>query len=441
MNMSQVMAFTQRVEFKTLLEIECKGLTGFSPAIHEAIDEFRNMLDLFSSIYILIVDVPDSPELLSKVISHVNIKRDQIEHIFFISENEILIDKAKVFRKNQLDEMMQEMKALINPPVAKTVSYISIPIDSLVHFKILPFDLYVKISSDKFIKRIPAFEEIDDSTFQKFKDKGIVELHFEKRFNRDFSLMLINNMINKVEQDYHSVDEKLMARNDVFITTQQIVSKLGFKPRVIEVCESVIDQISSDVAVGKDNFSKYLDQLRSQKELAFHFRLMELTSFIATQLIDVSEETGRNDKIRKIIFASMFCDYTLKDPGQLHIRDNDQLIKLSQAEQKLISEHALKASELVNQYQNAPYEASLIIKQHHGSVTGVGLPQEISSKILPLSKCFMTAQEIAYQILMEGYRHPIDVLSDIKLKFIDTPLEDFFLLFEKTCQQNLKDQT
>lgn len=437
--MSQVMAFTQRVEFKTLLEIECKGLTGFSPAIHEAIDEFRNMLDLFNSIYILIVDVPDSPELLSKVISHVNIKRDQIEHIFFISEHEISIDKAKVFKKNQLDEMMQEMKALINPPVAKTVSYISIPIDSLIHFKILPFDLYVKISTDKFIKRIPAFEEIDDTTFQKFKDKGIVELHFEKRFNRDFSLMLINNMINKVEQDYHSIDEKLMARNDVFITTQQIVSKLGFKPRVIEVCESVIDHISSDVAVGKDNFSKYLEQLRSQKELAFHFRLMELTSFIATQLIDVSEETGRSDKIRKIIFASMFCDYTLKDSGQLHIRDSDQLNKLSQVEQKQISEHALKASELVNQYQNAPYEASLIIKQHHGSVSGVGLPQEISSKILPLSKCFMTAQEIAYQILMESYRHPIDVLSDIKLKFIDTPLEDFFVLFEKTCQQNLKE--
>jgi hypothetical protein len=168
---------------------------------------------------------------------------------------------------------------------------------------------------------------------------------------------------------------------------------------------------------------------------------MELTSFIATQLIDVSEETGRNDKIRKIIFASMFCDYTLKDAGQLHIRDNEQLIKLPSSDQKWISEHALKASELVNQYQNAPYEASLIIKQHHGSVSGVGMPNEISSKILPLSKCFMTAQEIAYQILMESYRHPIDVLSDIKLKFIDTPLEEFFMLFEKTCQQNLKDQT
>jgi hypothetical protein len=50
----------------------------------------------------------------------------------------------------------------------------------------------------------------------------------------------------------------------------------------------------------------------------------------------------------------------------------------------------------------------------------------------------MTAQEIAYQILMENERHPIDVLSDIKLKFIETPLEDLFTLFENTCLENLR---
>lgn len=438
--MSQVMAFTQRLEFKTLLEIECKGLTGFSPAIHEALDEFKNMLALFDNIHILILDVPEDGEDFLSLLSNVNLKKEQIENIFFLTDHAIPIAKARVFKRNQLDELVQEMKALIIPPVAKNVSYISIPVDSLIHFKILPFDLYVKISDEKYIKRIPAYEEIDETTFAKFISKGISELHFEKRFNRDFSQLLINNMINKVEQDYSNLNEKLVARNDVFVTTQQIVTKLGFKPRVIEVCESVMHQISTDVSAGKDNFSKYLDQLRSQEDLSFHYRLMELTSFVATQLIDVMGEDGRREKIRKIVFASMFCDYTLTTPGQMHIRAQEQLQKLPLNEQKQINEHALKASELINQYQNAPYEASLIIKQHHGSISGVGMPDDISPKILPLTKCLMTSQEIAYRILMESYRHPIDVLSDIKLKFIDSPLEDLFLLFEQICQNNLKDR-
>lgn len=438
--MSQVIAFTQRLEFKTLLEIECRGLTGFSPAIHDKSDDFKSMLDLLSTIDILIVDSSDDADAMTSILAHININRDHIQHIFFLTDQEVSLEGARLFKKDHLDEMIQELKSLINPPVSKDQSYISIPIDSLIHFKILPFDLFVKLSDDKFIKRIPAFEEIDDSTFSKFKEKGITELYFERKYNRDFSQMLINNMINKVEQDYSTIEEKLTARNDVYVTTQQIVSKLGFKARVVEVCESVIDQISQDVASGKDSFSKHLNKLRSQQELSFHFRLMELTSFIATQIIDVSEANDRTEKIRKLVFASMFCDYTLKEPGQLHLRSSAQISKLSPNEQKVINDHALTACELVNQYQNAPYESSLIIKQHHGSLTGVGLPPVISSKILPLSKCFMTAQEVAYQILMESYRHPIDVLSDIKLKFIDTPLEDFFVLFEKTCHQNLEDE-
>jgi hypothetical protein len=440
MNMSQVVAFTQRVEFKTLLEIECRSLTGFSPVVYESFHEFNSMLALFENIDILIVDDPTDSSIFHSVQSEINSRRDQIKNVFFLSDQDLMFEDVKIYEKCRLEYLLIEMKNLINPYIPIQEGYISIPINTLIHFKVLPFALYMKINESKFLKRIPAHEEIDSTTFKSFIAKGITDLYFERKHNRDFSSMLINSMINKVEQDYVTIDEKLLATNDVFLTTQQIVGKLGFKPRVIEVCESVLNQIFEDVTSGKDNFSKFLDQLRSQKKLSFHYRLMELTSFIATQIIDESEKTGNREKVKKIIFASMFCDYTLMSPGQIHIRTHAQLTKLLFTEQKLISEHALKASELVNRYQNAPYESSMIIKQHHGSLTGVGLPKEISPAILPLTKCLMTAQEISYQILMESERHPIDLLSDIKLKFIDTPLEDFFILFENTCQKNIKSE-
>lgn len=439
MQMSQVMAYTQRVEFKTLLEIECKGLTGFSLMIHEELDDFKSMLSLFDSIDVLIVDEPADHSIFQAILGEINVRRPQIKKVFFLTDSQIGFDNILVFAKHEIEHLVNNLKSLILAPEPSTEGYISIPVESLIHFKVLPFSLFVKLAEGKFIKRIPAHEEIEEATFDSFKQRGITELHFEKRFNRDFSLMLINNMINQVEKDYDSIDEKLVATDAVYATTQQIVNKLGFKPKVIEVCESVINQISDDVAGGKDNFARFLEQLRSQTELSFQYRLMELTSFIATQMIDVMEETGKREKIRKIVFASMFCDYCLKIPTQIHIRKSDQVTKLSVAEQKIINDHALKASELVNQYQNAPYESSVIIKQHHGSLSGVGFPTEISSKLLPLSKLLMAAQEISYQILVENYRHPIDVLSDVKLKFIDTPLEDHFMLFEKTCQNNLAD--
>lgn len=438
---SQIIAFTQRLEFKTLLEIECKTMSELNPVIFNTVDEFRSMLALLNSVDVLIVDEPlDNPTFLA-VFSEVMARKSSIKKIFLLSDEDSFDPNILVFPRTDVTGFMNQFKTIFYPgPKNPLEGYISIPVSSLKYFNVLPFDLFVKISNDKYVKRIPAHEAIDDSTLASFISRGILELYFEKKHNRDFSSMLINNMINKVETEYNTLDEKLLAIQDVYVTTLDIITKLGFKPKIIQVCESVLDQITEDVSSGKDNFAKYMDQLRTQKNLAFHYRLMELTGFISTQILNETGEQNLRDKVRKLIFASMFCDYTLKSPDQVHIRRLDQLARLSAEEQKIISEHALKASEMVNQYPSAPYEASLIIKQHHGSVTGVGLPMLVSSSILPLSKCLITAQEISYQILMESNRHPMDVLSDIKLKFIDSPLEDYFTLFEESCKKNLLDQ-
>lgn len=437
MKMPQIIVYTESIEFKTLFEVECKALTGFSPVVHENVEDFSAMLSLFDQLDILIIDEPRDDRDFSVILKEINLRREDISQTFFLSDTYLPLEKEKVFSKKNVEQLLNSITQLLSHSNQPQVGYISIPIDSLIHFRVVPFDLYIKISESKYLKRIPAHEEIDLSTFSSFMSNGISDLYFERKHNRDFSMLLVNNMINKVERDYTNLNDKLLATNDVFVTTQQIVGKLGFKPRVIDICESVLSQITDDVSSGKDNFSKFLLQLRTQTNLSFNYRLMELTSFIATQMLDAVEKTSPKDKVRKIIFASMFCDYTLTESGQIHIRTHDQMIKLPLNEQKLINEHALKASELVSKYQNAPYEASMIIKQHHGSLTGVGLPVKVSPGIMPLTKCLMTAQEISYQILLESSRHPIDVLSDIKLKFIDTPLEDYFIQFENLCLTNI----
>jgi len=440
MKIPQVMVFTQRPEFKMLLEIECKGFAGFSPIIHHDLDDFKSMLDLFVSIDILIIDGPEDQSLFLGIISEIERKRSQIKEIFFLSKSYVPIDNVIVFAKEGIVNLLSDLKAMINPASENSEEYISIPIDFLNHFKFLPFDLYVKIGDEKFIKRVPAHEEIDGQTFAGFLGRGITDLYFEKSLRRDFSLMLVNSMINKVEREYENIDDKLLATNEVYLTTHQIVARLGFKPKVIEVCESVINQIAEDVSAGKDTFAKFLAQLRTQKELSFNYRLMELTSFIATQMIDGTDDSYKQDKIRTLVFASMFCDYTLTKSSHIHIRKADELLNISAAEQNSIIGHALTSSELVHHYQRAPIEAFEIIKQHHGSVTGVGFPQDISPVLLPLSKCLMAAQEVSYQILMEGHKHPMEILGDVKLKFVGTPLQELMELFENICKLNLNNK-
>ena len=434
MSLSQVLVFTQRPELKLLIEIECKSFGGFKPIVHQGGEEFKSMLTLLDSIDILIIDGPADPAIFATLLNVVQAKQDHIKEILFLSNTQIDLKRVKTFAVQEVESFLSELKKMINPDAQSNTGYISIPIDSLIHFNILPFDLYVRIGEDKYVKRIPAHEAIDDQTFASFIERGVTDLYFERKFNRDFSMLLINNMINSVEKDYENIDEKLMATNHVLQTTHQIVLKLGFKPKIIEVCESVMNQILDDVSGGKDTFGKFLLQLRSQKELSLNYRLMELTSFTVTQILNEIEKNTPEDKVRRLIFASMFCDYSLKDPNQIHIRTPEQLAKLSATERKDISEHALRSSELLMNYQNAPIEALGIIKQHHGSLNGIGFPNDISPKILPLAMIFIVGQEISYQILMQSYRPPIEILSELKHKFIDTPLEEYFVQFVKSCR-------
>ncbi len=434
MTTSQIMVFTQRPEFKALMEIECRGFAGIIPIIQQGVDEVKNMLALLGTLDVLIVDEPEDKNVLFALIEEIQTKKKDIKEVLYLGKSKVAFDEVKTFSRQDVASLIIELKKLLAPRSDQSEGHISIPIDSLVHFKVLPFDLFVKISDGKFIKRIPAHESIDDETFANFMHKGVSELYFEKRYNRDFSLLLINSMINEVEQDYVKLDEKLEAANNVFQTTHQIVSKLGFKPKIVEVCESVMSQIYEDVSGSKDNFAKFLLQLREQKELGFNYRLMELTSFSATQMLHELEASPSTDKIRRLIFTSMFCDYSLKSPAHVHTRTTEQLVKLPASEQKTINEHALKSSELAMTYPNAPLEAVAIIKQHHGSLTGLGFPLDIPPKLLPMAKLFMVAQEVSYQILMQSHRPPIDVLSDLKSKYNGTVLEEYFVAFVKSCR-------
>ena len=424
---ANVVVFTKRIEFKTLLEIECKGLTGFAPVVKDSIEELRAFLGLMPQIEVLVID----NSIARKDYSF--LEDPQIKNILMLTDAPLEIERCKSFASNAIEPLITYMKNLLSKDTQVQEGYISIPIDSLVHFKILPFDLFVKIGEGKFIKRVHSNEDIDEQVLNGLKAKGVAELHFERKHNRDFSMMLLNNMINKVEDDYSTPEAQLKATNEVFLTTKEIVQSVGLPPRVIQVCESVMERITSDVTINKDKFSTYLADMKTKSTLNFQFRFVELTSFIATQMIEASDEKNKDEDIKTVVFASFFCDISLKDAGQLEYRTGASLRDVWHEDQKIILEHAFKSSEIVAKYKNAPAQAETIVRQHHGSLTGKGFPAVIALELVPLAKCLMAAQELSFAILKNPETPSKDIIKNILKQFSGTPLESYIELFEGSC--------
>jgi hypothetical protein len=136
---ANVIVFTQRMDFRTLLEIECKGLTGFAPVIKDSIEELRSFLTLGSDIEILVVDDPQENIVQALAME------TQIKNILVLSDKQFQIEKSISFQTNTVESLINHLKTILNPNVSNQTGYISIPVDSLIHFKMLPFDLFIKI--------------------------------------------------------------------------------------------------------------------------------------------------------------------------------------------------------------------------------------------------------------------------------------------------------
>lgn len=422
-----IFVFTQRPELKVLLDLQCREFLGITPVTKDSVEDFSSLLGIFSDINVVIID--PSPLDNNEPLYTQLIRRCRDIKGIFVLEDEAKFSEFEYFGENGIEKLMTKLKSLFSAEPLEAAQYISIPIDSFVHFKILPFDLFIKLSTDKFVKRIPAHEEIEEGILKNLKSKGVIELYFERKNNKDFSMMLINNMINKVESNYSTDTEKIKANSEVFLTTKEIVRSVGLPTRVIEVCQSMMDSITADVTKGKDKFSNYLSLMKTNSELNFQFRFIELTSFIATQMVESLDHIGP-DKVRTIVFCSFFCDIAIKDGEFIEYRTEESVKDLWPEDKEAVLTHAKKASEIVSKYKNAPSGADAIVCQHHGSLDGKGFPEKCPENLLPMAKCLMASQELAYGLLKNPDKRPEVIIAEIVKKLEGSALHPFVESFE-----------
>lgn len=407
----QVFAFTDNPEFQALLEVEVREITGARPIVRNTVEELKSLLSIFESIPFLVIDYPESMNSVVELKEFLRLSKQSIKKIFVLGSDAESSETIKVFTRMEIAELLDALKGHVAPKDLPVYSWTAIPLCTLIHFQSLPFDLYIRLSDQKYVKRIPAYEKVDQDVIDSFKAKNIDSLYCEKRFNRDFSMMLINNMINKIDRAYSNIDEAQEATAEVFDTTREIIQNLGLSGRVIEVCEAAIEKMCLDVLSDPGEFSGYLLSLKNNKNLAFQYKLITLTNYIGTQLIQDMNLTNQPGQVMKLIFASFFCDMTLTNPGLLYHRKGEDAGALSLEEQNQVNFHALKASELVTNYKNSPKEVAIIIRQHHGSFSGIGFPDEKSNQLLPLSKVLVVSQELAFAILSNDETPAMEVLK------------------------------
>ena len=134
--------------------------------------------------------------------------------------------------------------------------------------------------------------------------------------------------------------------------------------------------------------------------------------------------------LRDLIFASFFCDMSLKVPDHVHLRSTSELEDLSADISDAVSGHAAASAEMVAFKNLCSDETFKVILQHHGAIDGIGFPVKPHDEIADMAKAFIIAHELAYALLTRPELSVWKVCQELIDRYKNTCLESLVLRFE-----------
>ncbi|MEQ1666309.1 MAG: hypothetical protein ABL927_13140, partial [Bdellovibrionales bacterium] len=149
----------------------------------------------------------------------------------------------------------------------------------------------------------------------------------------------------------------------------------------------------------KDSLAKFLKTLQSN-QLSYAYAHSYLCSLILHKVVGSFD--WNSQQVRDTLtHVAYFHDISLKESALMEINSTKDLDvnKLNDADKKTVLNHALQSSIILERFPNIPSNVVTIIKEHHGSKTGVGFPDDLSISLTAISMMFIVVEHFVNEFL------------------------------------------
>lgn len=287
-------------------------------------------------------------------------------------------------------------------------SFSSIKIDEFYSSQAVLFDIYIKISANKYLKILHTGDTFSKERLDKYKnEKKVDSLYFHSSDRRKF--IQYNNFLTKKLIDNKNVP----AYNKVNIlknVTEKFIEEafiVGIKPQVVdqgkEVCETVFQLIEKQT----DLYSVLKSYQNFDPTAYSHAFLVTLYS---TAIIKQFEWQSKAT-IETTAMACMFHDIgkTLlpKEFSNLSVRD------MTPEQLDIYKKHSELGYQIVENNRSLNNSVKQIILHHHEAFDGTGFPfQKKGNKIPTLANIVCLADDFVH-IMMDEKLQPTEALRKI----------------------------
>lgn len=259
---------------------------------------------------------------------------------------------------------------------------------------------------------IDKLKLIDSDRIQSLISQGVTTLYVDRLDRLEFVSTLTSEMMSNIDGDDLSKDELIVAQDRSLELLSKKLMTFGVTEDTAALANKNIESMKKNVK-SYPKLAKLLERLLSN-QASYLYKHTQILTYICLHIIK-HIDWGSPEQEEKISFIAFFHDIVLETDVQAEIKSNQELKRstLSIQEKQLVERHAQMAAEYIQKFPHAPMGADQIIRQHHGTLNGVGFSDHYGNNVSPMAIVFLIAEEFT-RILMRNEGKEIDKVELIR---------------------------
>lgn len=299
------------------------------------------------------------------------------------------INNALVFAKKEEFELSIEE---VNPE-----DFIQMKLKSFYLYNSFPHDIYMEITSTKYIKILAANKPYTVTTLSTYAKKNVRFLHIRKDEQLEYLEGESRKCLKAIKKLSTRSDDMLLVLLRSVTLIHQTLLAVGVTPGALMLCNSVTDAIIEITQGGSRELGPILK--RYPNVYAGIASKSLLTGFISSTLASKMGWESATTK-KKLTMASLLMDFTLaeEEMSKINSPSDPKLKKYNEEQIQNFLQHPAKAAELSQQFTMYP-DIDFLIENHHETPNRKGFPYQPShTKLTALCSVFNISQFIAAEI-------------------------------------------
>lgn len=303
---------------------------------------------------------------------------------------------------------------------------------TLIKMMKTPVEIYLRVRKADYyhyIKFIRKDVELEQEQIEKLEQVSHV---FIKREDKEFFFEEMNKVFLALLKNTDK-PKSGQTKNEIRIEVFNQLISVGLSEKSTKIASITIDSVTKSLSNGLLKEMKSIYSSDTPANYRKSFITLVLCISIAKKLSWVTPSN-----VKSLVLVSFFNDRLLiKDSMQFIIPGRSlEISDYTDDEKFMFLNHARLTADWAAKQKSMPPEVVRIIRQHHGSVQGIGSETVLNSQITKLAILFIVAEEFAMEILRNN-DEKLNVIKSLeginaryKNKTVKDVIEALFLVLQ-----------